>query len=152
MVAATGSPIALFNEVLPVEGDVDAGVLIEAVEAVRAAGLSFLVQLRERVDDGLLPVVRDLDLEEDPDFSWPAMILTDMPITVGLPEGLRIVRVADHAGFEEFVCSAARPDLCATWLSPAIVDEPAWALFMGYEDGVPVTRSMSYHADGVVGV
>ena len=157
VVAATGSPIGLFNEVLPVEDDVDAGALIEAVEAVRGAGLSFLVQLRERVDEGLLPVVRDLGLEEDSDASWPAMILTDMPTAVDFPQGLRIVRVADQAGFEEFVRSGAvllgvTPELYATFLSPAIVDDPAWSLFMGYEDGVPVTKSMSFHADGVVGV
>lgn len=152
VVAATGSPIPLFNEVLPVEDDVGAGALIEAVDAAQGAGLSFLVQLREGVDEGLLPVVHDLGLEEDADFSWPAMILTDMPTEVVLPEGLRIVRVADQADFEEFVRSGVRPDLYATWLSQAIVDDPRWALFLGYEDGVPVARSMSFRADGVVGV
>ncbi len=152
MVAATGSPLALFNEVLPVEDDVDAAALIGAVEAVRVAGLSFLVQLRERVDDGLLPVVHDLGLEEDADFSWPAMILTDLPTALALPEGLRIVRVAEQADFEEFVRSSGRPDLYATWLSQTVVDDPAWALFLGYEGSAPVARSMSFHADGVVGV
>jgi ribosomal protein S18 acetylase RimI-like enzyme len=148
VVAATGSPIALFNEVLPVEDDVEAGALIEAVEAVRVAGLSFLVQLREPIDDGLLPVVRELGLEEDADVSMPAMVLTDMPTAAALPEGLRIVRVSDQAGFDEFVT----PGLYATFLSPPILDDRRWTLFLGYQGGVPVARSMSFHAEGVVGV
>lgn len=63
VVAATGSPVALFNEILPVEDAVAAGALIEAVEEVQAVGLSFLVQLREGVDDRLLPVMEDLGLD-----------------------------------------------------------------------------------------
>jgi ribosomal protein S18 acetylase RimI-like enzyme len=152
VVAATGSPIALFNEILPVEDDVDAGALIEAVEEVQGAGLSFLVQLREGVDDRLLPVTDDLGLEEDADVSWPAMILTDMPTALVLPHGLRVAQVADQGDFEEFVRSSARPDLSATWLAPAIMDDPAWALFLGYAEDMPVARSMSFHGDGVVGV
>src|SRR5206468_832400 len=64
---------------------------------------------------------------------------------------------ANQPDFEEFVRSGAvlwgvSPDGYATWLSQTIVEDPAWALFMGYEDGAPVTNSMSFHADGVVGV
>jgi ribosomal protein S18 acetylase RimI-like enzyme len=158
VVAATGSPFALFNEVLPVEEDVDAGALIEAVEEVRAAGLSFRVQLRERTDDQLLPVVHELGLEEDAGASWPAMILSAMLTATSHPEkGLRIALVEDKAGFEQFVRLGAglggvSPDLYATWLPEAILDDPAWGLFIGYEADAPVTMSMSFHADGVAGV
>jgi ribosomal protein S18 acetylase RimI-like enzyme len=152
VVAATGSPVALFNEILPVEDAVAAGALIEAVEEVQAVGLSFLVQLREGVDDRLLPVMEDLGLEEDADFSWPAMILTDMPTALVFPQGLRVVQVTDRGHFEEFVRSGVRPDLYPTWLAQAIMDDPAWALFLGYAEGMPVARSMSFHGDGVVGV
>jgi ribosomal protein S18 acetylase RimI-like enzyme len=152
VVAATGSPIALFNEVLPVGDDVEAGALVEAVAAVQSAGMAFLVQLRGGVDDGLLSAVHELGLEEDPDVSWPAMILTEMPTAAVGPERLRIVRVASQADFDEFVRSGVRLDLYPTWLSRAILDDPRWALFLGYEDGVPVARSMSFRADDVVGV
>jgi ribosomal protein S18 acetylase RimI-like enzyme len=122
------------------------------VAAVRDAGQPFLVQLREGVDAALLPVVHELGLEEDAELSWPAMILTDLPRAEAVPSGLRIVRVAGKTLFDEFVRSGVRPDLYPTWLAPAILEDPRWALFLGYEDGVPVSRSMSFHADGVVGV
>jgi hypothetical protein len=59
VVAATGSPVVLFNEVLPVEDGVAADALAAGIERVRAAGLPFLVQLRDSVDDALLPVVEE---------------------------------------------------------------------------------------------
>jgi hypothetical protein len=46
VVAATGSPVALFNEILPVDEAVTADALVRAVEAVRMAGLASFTQLR----------------------------------------------------------------------------------------------------------
>ena len=48
--------------------------------------------------------------------------------------------------------SSVRPDLYPTWLAQTIMDDPAWALFLGYADGMPVARSMSFHGDDVVGI
>ncbi len=64
VVAVTRSPIAIFNEVLPVDDAVDAAIFLEAVEVVRATRSRWVTHLREGVDDALLTVVHDLDLEE----------------------------------------------------------------------------------------
>jgi hypothetical protein len=157
VVAATGSPSALFNEILPGAEAPEPAAVIEAVRMTRAAGLSSLVQLRDGVDDALIPAIRDLGLEERAELSWPAMVLAPLPAAADTPPGLDIRRAIGRSGYEEHLRASTAitgtdPARIATWLGQGIVDDPDWTLLTGYVDGTPVVRSMSFHKDGVVGV
>ena len=77
MVAATGSPVAFFNEVLPVDDDVEADAIIEAAAVADEAGLAWMLHLREGVDDDLVPTVHASGLEEVE--GYPAMVLSALP-------------------------------------------------------------------------
>lgn len=169
VVAATGSPIALFNAILPVEEGVTEAALMHAVDTVRSAGLASFTQVRDGPDDALLAVIRQLGLVERPDASWPAMVLTDLPSTPVVPEGLEIRHTADGSTFaEHFRASASvagvEPGLWATWLGPRVLrayrtrcgrrlaDDPAWTMVTGYAGREPVARSMSFLTGDVVGI
>jgi hypothetical protein len=156
MVAATGSPMAFFNQVLPVADDVSAVDLAEAVEAAIAANLSCMAHLRGGVDDGLGEVLRRAGLEET-NQDYPAMVLTSLPDHAAAPVGVDVVRVRDATGFDAHLRTAAAnagadPDVFRTWLSPGILHDPAVALFVGYVEGTPVATSISIRTDDVVGV
>jgi hypothetical protein len=73
VVAATGSPMAFFNEVLPVADRVEPGALVNAVQILGEAGLAGFVHLRD-IDDALVPVLQSLGLEEEIE-DYPAMSL-----------------------------------------------------------------------------
>ena len=155
VVAATGSPMAFFNEVLPVADRVDPVALVDAVQTLGNAGLAGFVHLRD-IDDALVPVLQNLGLEEEVD-DYPAMVLTHMPTALDCPSGFEVIRVTDSAEFDLHLRTAADiagmdPDLNATWLGPGIVDDPAAALFVGYAEGAPIATSMSIHTAHVNGI
>jgi GNAT superfamily N-acetyltransferase len=157
VVAATGSPFALFNEIMPVEDVVDADALVAAVQETRVAGLSSFTQLRDGIDDALLRVVSDLGLQEVANFSWPAMVLTDLPHALDLPAGFEIRRVANRAQFEDHLrwssaIAGVDSAFTATWLGESIADDPAWALITGHVDGAVVSRSMGFRTGDVIGI
>lgn len=153
VVAVTGSPVALFNTVLPVGDAVAPGAVVEAVVEIRDLGLGLFAWLRAGVDDHLAPVLVDLGVAEAPDFSWPAMINTDFSETGRVPDGLEIRRVVDRSGWEDHLgATGGDPDLGRTWLGGGLVEDPNWALFVGYSDAVPVAHSMGFISDTVVGI
>lgn len=156
VVAATGSPMAFFNEVLPVADRVEPDALADAVQVLRDAGLSGIVHLRAGVDDALVPVLRSLGLEEEVE-DYPAMVLTPTPTALDLPAGFEVTQVANPAEFDVHLRTAADiagvdPDLYATWLGAGIVDDPVAALFVGYAEGAPIATSMSIRTDHVIGI
>lgn len=153
VIAATGSPVALFNELLPVGDQVSPDTLADAVQVLCDAGLAGFVQVRDGLDDGLVALLRQLGLEEVPTASWPAMVTTDLARTLEVPGGLEVRRVADTDTLADHLrCTGGDPERTATWLGRGILDEPAWRLFVGYVDGHPVARSMGFCHDDVVGV
>ncbi|WP_153395259.1 GNAT family N-acetyltransferase [Ornithinicoccus halotolerans] len=157
VVAATASPVALFNEVLPVADPVSVEALVAAVQGLQATGLPFYAQLREGLDDGLVRAVTDLGLEEDASASWPAMVCTDLPRVAEGPGSLHIRTVDGRSGLEEFVRASAEitggsPEITHTWLGHGVADDPRWALLTGYAAGVPVAQAMSFRSGRVVGI
>ncbi|HEY8755775.1 MAG TPA: GNAT family N-acetyltransferase [Candidatus Dormibacteraeota bacterium] len=154
VVAATGSPIPFFNQVLPLEEHVDRDALRAAIAVMRQAGLRSVVHLRDGVDAQLLPVVAALGFIQEE--SQPAMNLTDLP-SHEMPDGFAVTRVADRCGFDAHLMTAAAnagasTDLYATWLGATIVDDPQVSLFVGYANGTPVATSLSVRTGDVVGV
>jgi N-acetylglutamate synthase len=153
VVAVTGSPLALFNAVLPVAAPVEPAAVAAACRGLEGAGLPWSVQVREEVDDALVPVLLDLGAREDVDMSWLAMALTVLPRELDIPEEFEIRPVVDAVGLDDHrSATGGDPRLGTTWLGPGVLDDPRWTLFVGYAGGDPVARSMSFAHDGVVGV
>jgi ribosomal protein S18 acetylase RimI-like enzyme len=155
MVAATGSRMAFFNQVLPVDDDVDADAFVEAAGVAEGAGLSWMVHVRDGVDDHLLPTVQASGLEEVE--GYPAMVLTALPTGVVDVPGLEVRRIRDAPEFEKFVDTAganagANAELVETFLGRGIVEEPDVELLLGVLDGTPVATSISIRSCDVVGV
>ena len=96
VVAATGSPLSFFNEIISVEDHPDPEALAEAVQAVRDAGLASVAHLRAGVDNALVPVIRALGFEEVAEAFYPAMVLTQLPRALDLPAGFEVQRVGDR--------------------------------------------------------
>ena len=157
VVAASGSPLSFFNEIISVEDHPDPEALAEAVQAVRDAGLASVAHLRAGVDNALVPVIRALGFEEVAEAFYPAMVLTQLPPALDLPAGFEVQRVGDREGFDLHLRTAAavagaEPDLFATWLGPGLIEDPAVSLFVGHADGMPVAMSMSVLTGDVVGI
>jgi ribosomal protein S18 acetylase RimI-like enzyme len=155
MVAATGSPLAFFNEVLPVDDDVDADAIVEAAALADEAGLAWTLHLRDGIDDDLVPTVHASGLEEVE--GYPAMVLTALPERLPDVPGLRVKRIQDVTGFERYVDTAgsnigANARLVETFLGAGIIEEPDVALLLGLLDGQPVATSISIRSGDVVGV
>jgi ribosomal protein S18 acetylase RimI-like enzyme len=155
MVAATGSPVAFFNEVLPVDDDVEADAIVEAAAVADEAGLAWMLHLREGVDDNLVPTVHASELEEVE--GYPAMVLSALPERVPDVPGLQVKRIQDVAGFETFVDTAGsnaghNAQLVETFLGGGIIEEPDVTLLLGLLDGTPVATSISIRSSDVVGV
>ena len=155
MVAATGSPVAFFNQVLPVDDDVEAGAIVEAAAVADDAGLAWMLHLRDGVDDDLVPTVHACGLEEAE--GYPAMVLSALPEQVPDVPGLRVERIRDVAGFERFADTAGsnaglNPQLVETFLGVGLIEEPDVALLLGLLDGTPVATSISIRSGDVVGV
>ena len=155
MVAATGSPVAFFNEVLPVDDDVAADAIVEAAAVADEVGLAWTLHLRQGVDDDLVPTVLDSGLDEVE--GYPAMVLSELPARVPHLAGLRVERIHDEPGFERFVDTAGSnaglsAQLVETFLGAGIIAEPDVALLLGLLDGTPVATSISIRSGDVVGV
>jgi GNAT superfamily N-acetyltransferase len=153
VVAVTGSPVALFNAVLPVAEPVDPQAVAQACRGLAGAGLAWSTQVREEVDDALVPVLLDLGATEDAEMSWLAMALTVLPAELDVPAEVEIRPVMDAIGLEDHRrATGGDPRLGTTWLGSGVLDDPRWTLFVGYAGGDPVARSMGFVHDGVVGV
>ena len=153
VVAATLSPIALFNAVLPLAPHVEPAAFAAACRVMAARGLPWTTQLREGIDDELAPVAESLGLEEIADASWPAMARATLPTQVALPSGFEVHRVTDAAGFEEHLgATGGDPRVTATWKGRGLLTDRRWMLFVGHADGTPVSKAMAFAEAGVIGI
>jgi hypothetical protein len=155
MLAATGSAVAFFNEVIPLDDDVEADAIAEAAAVADAAGLSWMLHLREGVDDALVAPAGANGLDEIE--GYPAMVLSALPERVPHVAGLEVQRVRDRPGFERFLGRAgsnagASAQLIESFLGGSIVADPDVGLLLGVLDGMPVATSISIRSGDVVGV
>ena len=153
VVAATLSPIALFNAVLPVAPRVEPTDFAAACRVMAGRGLPWTAQLREDLDGELVRVARGIGLQEVTDASWPAMVRTALPARVALPSGLEVQRVSAAAGFEEHLgASGGDPRVTLTWKGRGLLTDGRWMLFVGRADGTPVSKAMAFVEAGVIGI
>lgn len=153
VVAATLSPIPLFNVVLPVAHRVEPAAFAAMGRMMAEHGLARSAQLRDGIDEALASVARDLGLEEVADASWPAMVRTPLPTEVALPHGFVVERATEAAGFDEHLrATGGDPRVTATWKGSGVLGDPRWMLFVGRADGVAVSKAMAFVEHGVVGI
>ena len=153
VVAATLSPIALFNAVLPAAPHVEPTAFAAACRVMAGRGLPWTAQLRQDRDEKLVRVAQDFGLLEIADASWPAMARATLPTQVALPSGFEVQRVSDAAGFEEHLAaSGGDPRVTATWKGSGLLTDRRWMLFVGRADGRPVSKAMAFVEAGVIGI
>lgn len=156
LVAATRSPIPIFNEVLAIEDDVDAASLAGAVQAMRDIGAPWVAHFRGDVGDHAASVALELGLEEEETF-YPAMVLTDLPRRSDPRSDLEVVRFEGSQQYDSYVAlsasiSGADESVLRTWFGSGLLDDPNVVALVGYVDGTPVAKAMSIRTGEVVGI
>jgi GNAT superfamily N-acetyltransferase len=157
---ATGLPLRLFNQVLVDGEDARPEAIRDAVASTKARGDRFVVNLRQGTDDQFLPLVRDLGLVSLSPEPWmPGMALHPLPPPGGVPvpPGHEIRRVADPAGIDDHIRTAAEGfGMPVAWLQAvmgeALAALPGIDVYVGYSDGVPVTTGLGVRTGGTIGV
>jgi GNAT superfamily N-acetyltransferase len=160
----TGLPVLLFNQVMPIGDDTPpdrVAVSLEAgVDALRERGARFVVTLRGGLDDALLPLVRRLGLEPLSETPWmPGMAKHPLTprVPLALPPGHEIRRVDGAAGLADHAeVAAAGFGMPRAWVDAVMTDslarEPGVAVYVGYQDGSPVTSGMGVQTGTTIGV
>ena len=155
----TGLPGRLFNRLLiddmgeePTEAAIRA-----AYEELRRQSDRAAVDLRIGVDDRWVPLMPGLGLQRLGDGPWePGMALhpIDVGALPGAPPRVDLRRITDAAGLDDQATAASEafgPVLRAI-MSPSMLGRPDVTVFVGYEDGVPLTTGMGIRTGRVIGV
>lgn len=120
------------------------------VEAVRAV-LShyehgrFRLRFRDDLHEAVLPAVEAMDLERQGGI--PTMTLALVRELDGRDTNLRIERIATEAALDDHVRVVAEgfgswmPETLGRIFTSKLLEEPDWAGWIGYEDGVPVASA-----------
>jgi GNAT superfamily N-acetyltransferase len=159
----TGLPILLFNQVLVDGGATPDGVAASiraAVEIFRAQHKPYAVTLRGGIDDPYRPLLGELGLEPLDTSPWmPGMALHPLPAPGGtaLPAGHEIRRVVDEAGLGHHMdMLAAGFGMPREWAEAFLTDEvsrrPEVAIYVGYQDGQPVTSGLGLRTGTTIGI
>jgi GNAT superfamily N-acetyltransferase len=153
-------PIRLFNQVLVAGDDADPKALDWAVAAMRHRQATFVVNLRDGMDDRWVPMVQRLGLVEDGPEPWmPGMAAHPLPApgSAPVPDGHEIRRATDLDGIRDHVTAASAgfetpPEWFEAIVSPAVLTDPSLELYVGYTDGVPVTAGAGYRTGDTIGI
>lgn len=156
LVAATRSPIPIFNEVLAIEDEVGAESLARAVQVMRDIDAPWLAHFRSDVGDHDASVALELGLEEEEVF-FPAMILTDLPTRSDSGSVLEVVRIEGSEQYDSYIAdsasiSGADESVWRTWCGAGLLEDPNVVALVGYLDDSPVAKSMSIRTGEVVGI
>ena len=155
---ATGLPVRLFNQVLIEDDDADERALERAVETTRARGDRFVVHLRVSTDRRHLPTLMRLGLVASEDGGMPGMALHPVPpAPLAVAPGHEIRRVTTPEGVEDHIAVAIEgfemPEAFARAIVPvSLLERPAFAVYVGYTGGVPVTAGLGIRSGDTIGV
>ncbi len=158
-VVATVARVALplFNQVVVERDEASPEALIEAVERVRAAGVSWLAVLREGTDDRLIPVLERLGLRERAGERLPGMALHPLVEPPPAPSELDVRPARDRAAMEAHALVNARASEMESSVLDFLVElglerDPDAIVVIGRLDGRPVTTAMGYRTGRTIGV
>ena len=157
---ATGLPVRLFNQVLISGPEATDDGVRAAVDEVRTRTDRYALNLRAGPDDRFLPLVRQLGLVPVsattpwlPGMAlWPIGSVAAAPV----PTGHEIRLVTDAQGVSDHVAVAADGfGMPAEWVEGFLgkaIDDPASRIYVGYDDGVPVTAGYGKVTGRTVGI
>jgi len=156
---ASGIPIRLFNQVLVEWPDATEAALTGAFETIRDRGERFMVSLRAGTDDRFAPLMDALGLEAHPTERMPGMALHPLVSNArSVPhEDAVIRRIEDEAGLEDHIQVVSGgfeipEDLTRRFLGPATLEHPDIAVYVGYDDGIPVSAGLGFRTGPTIGV
>jgi GNAT superfamily N-acetyltransferase len=157
----TGLPMDWFNQVL-IEGEEATSVgILAGVAQARERGGSFVVRLREGIDDRLIPTLTQAGLT-------PAGEMTSTPGMVAFPidhdaiaehaaPELEIRRAADAAGIDAHRRAVTAgfgsdPAVAVGTACPDLLDRSECVVYVGYADGAPVVSGLGWRTGRTIGV
>ena len=157
----TGLPMDWFNQILIEGEEATPAAVLDAVTRARAAGIDFVVRLRQGFDDRLIPTLLEAGLEaEPPEAATPGMVAfpidRDAIANQDAP-GLDIQRVTDDAGLDAHRRTAtagfgADPALAEGTVCADLLDRPDCMVYVGYADGRPVVSGLGWRSGRTIGV
>jgi GNAT superfamily N-acetyltransferase len=154
---ATGLPLALFNQVVPVDGTATDDGLRAAIDVVARRGTPFYVVLRRGLDDHLAAPLPGLGLRLDPD-PLPGMTLFPIPTgSVTLPAGVEIRPVANPAAMDDHVRAAAAgfgmdEPLARAFIGDDLWQRPGCAVYVATLEGKAVASGFGLRSGRTIGV
>ncbi|HET7678217.1 MAG TPA: GNAT family N-acetyltransferase [Candidatus Limnocylindrales bacterium] len=157
-IVASGLPLRLFNQILVEDTRATPKAMAAAVALMRDRAAPFLVHLRDGTDDGFRAAMAELGLvDARPDEPTPGMALHPIPAELPDTPGLEIRPCVDRSGFDDHLRLAAAgfgmdETLIRSFLTDALLTDPAVRLYVGYAEGEPVSTGMGFLTGRVVGI
>lgn len=157
----SGLPFDWFNQVLIERDGATTASVLAGVAQARERGDSFVVRLREGIDDRFIPTLTEAGLTLAAEAaSTPGMVAfpidSDAIAECAAPE-LEIRRVTDAAGIDahrQAVTAGfgsdpavAKGSVCAN-----VLDRPECVVYVGYADGDPVVSGLGWRTGRTIGV
>lgn len=149
----TGLPLPMFNGCI-VTGQDQAAGLEGALAWLTEQGVPYSLWIGGRVAADVHALAAEQGLAPEPQ-PLPGMVLNPVPESPALPPGLMIERVdAGRANdFARVVVGSGLGEEAATQLtSPTFVARPDVDLFVGYDNGAPISTSIAISSAGAGGV
>ena len=156
---STGLPVRLFNQVLVSGPEATDDGVRQAVDEIRTRTDRFVLNLRVGPDDRFLPLASRLGLEPISPTPWmPGMAM--WPLASGdaasMPAGHEIRRATDASGIADHALVAAEGfGMPIEWVQGLVadaLDDPTARVYVGYDDGVPVTAGLGKATGRTIGI
>ena len=157
----TGLPFTWFNQVLVEHDDATPDAVLAAVAEARRRGGSFVVRLRDGIDDRFIPVLAAAGLApagpEGPMPGMAAFPIDHDALARHAAPGLDIRRVTDPAGIAVHCDTVTAgfgsdPSVALGTACPDLLDRAECVVYVGYVDGSPVASGMGWRTARTVGV
>jgi ribosomal protein S18 acetylase RimI-like enzyme len=143
-----------FNQVFVTAPDPDRSDLMRAISQYAATGGRFRLRLRDDLHESVRGTVESAGLERHGGI--PTMTFSGELADSG-GTGFRIEPVVDESRLTDHVNTVAEafdwsPQDLRRVFTPALLSDPEWTAFVGYEDGVSVTTAQLVVHHGVAGL
>ncbi len=162
VVVATGLPVRLFNQIVIERADADPAAIERAVGILRARGDLFVVDLRDGRDDRFRATLTVLGLVPMGEAPWlPGMAWHPLPADAAASAspspGHEIRQVVDAAGIEDHIAiitaGFGMPEpMVREVVSVRLLEHPDMAVYVGYQDGEPVSSGLGCRTGRTIGV